>query len=433
VANFFLILLLIALNAFFVASEIVLIAIRRTKVEEWVKQGNPQARLLAYALDHIDHFISATQLGVTIVSLLLGWIGEPILAGELAGLFQFLPGGVAGPLAHTLSIILTFLIITVVSVVFGELVPKSIALQKTEFVSLVVIAPLWAFSSLLQPFIRVLSTMANGVLRLLRLRPASEVKPVYSEEELKLIIDQVRASGAIPKEEADLVRNVFRLKSIPIRDIMMPRTDIVAFESMMNFKTFLAAKEKDTHSRFPIYNRTIDDIIGFIHVKDVYRVHHQTDEGTRLKDTSFMRKIINVPETKKALEVLLDMRHKHIHVAVVNDEYGGTSGIVTLEDIIESLVGDIQDEFDQPIKAVHRHIDGSYLIDGRADIEVLRTRFRIPVRGHGYTTVGGFVFGLLGHAPKVGDRVQVGSTIFEVTMISGKRIQTVRLRKELLT
>lgn len=430
VSQIILLIFLILLNAFFVASEFVLIALRKTQVEELVKKGSPFARYLLIAVDHLDNYISATQLGVTMVSLILGVVGEMTVAQKLAGLFSFMPTGPAAVFTHAVSFIIAFLLITYLQIVIGELVPKAIALQKTEFTALIVIAPLTLFAKIFSPFIKILNKSARFVLLAIRLHPTSSHQLNYSIDEIKMILDEFRQSGILPKGEVEMAQNVFKLQDIPTKQIMIPRTDIVAYEETTTFKSVLKHTNSNGFSRFPVYSRTIDNIVGFIHIKDVYRAILANEGDKRLSKSSKIRKILVVPENKKADEVLLDMRRKHIHLAVVDDEYGGTAGIVSLEDIIESLVGEIQDEFDKPIKEIRREIDGSFLIDGRASLEAVQKRFPIPVKGLGYSSIGGLVFGLLGREPRVGDKVQLSNITFTVEEIEGKRVRTIRLRRE---
>lgn len=421
------IILLILLNGFFVASEFVLIALRKSKVDEFEETGNPTARFIKNATDNLESFISATQLGVTIVSLLLGWLGEVFISGKLIALLSFMPKGPVLIAANAIAIVIAFMLVTYLQIVLGELVPKTIALQKTELLAMVIIVPLTLFANFFRPFILFLNHSANLVLKFMGISTASPHPMAYSEEELKMILHEFGKGGIFPNDEVEMAENVFKLREIPIKQIMIPRTDIIAFEETTTFNSVLKHIDHKGYSRYPVYKRTIDNITGFIHVKDIYKSNIKTDGDKKIYRTSLIRKVLCVPETKKADEVLLDMRKKHIHLAVLNDEWGGTAGIVTLEDIIESLVGEIQDEFDVPIREIKRQIDGSYHIDGRASIEAVQERFRLPVKGLGYTTMGGLVFGLLGREPRINDKVQLGNIIFEVTEIEGKRVKSIKL------
>jgi CBS domain containing-hemolysin-like protein len=421
VPQLILIVLLVIINGYFVASEYALVAIRRTRIDELVKQGNSVARLVARALDNRVSYISATQLGNTIVGLILGWIGEPAVAGYLQLFFASFSKGFASFLAHGLSIVIAFVFITFLTIVIGELVPKTIALQKAETVSFIVIAPLSVFVRLFAPFISVLNRSSNLILRLFRFTPVSADQ---------LILDQVKLKGNMPLDELEMVENAFRLGDLPVKQIMMPRTDVAAFDIDTTLKTLVKNIENGSYSRYPVYDGSIDNITGFIHVKDVYKSILRMEGDKKLSQTKLIRKIISVPETKKADEALFDMRRKHVHLAVVNDEFGGTEGIVTLEDIIENLVGEIQDEFDKPVKEIQRQLGGTYLIDGRTSPEVVQRKFHMPIKGQGYATMGGFIFGLLGREPHKNDRLQIGNIVFEVEEIDGKRIKTIQARRE---
>ncbi|MBI4078767.1 MAG: HlyC/CorC family transporter [Candidatus Levybacteria bacterium] len=424
------VILLVLLNGYFVASEFALVAVRKTRIDELVKKGNAAAKLVQKAILDLDSFISATQLGITLASLALGWIGEPAIAHFLEPHLQFLPKDIALFSAHTLSIIIAFSIITFLHIVLGELAPKTVALQKAELTSLFVIAPLSLFTTVFRPFIWILNSAGSLVLRIFGFSAPSGHQLVHSEEEIKMLLTQSAASGIIPQKEVEMVYSVFRLGDIPVKQIMIPRTDIIAFNVSTSLNDIIKRAIRHPHSRFPVYEHSIDTIIGFIHIKDIYKTILKTKSDTLLSQTHLIRVIISVPETKRIDEVLRDMRNKRIHIAVVNDEYGGTAGIITLEDVIESLVGEIQDEFDQPLQDIQKQKDDSYLVDGAASIEKVQNKFRLPMRGQGYTTIGGLVFGLLGREPKKGDQVQIGNIVFTVEAMEKRRIKTLRLKKE---
>lgn len=349
-----LVLLLVLLNGYFVASEFSLVAVRKTRIDELVKRGNPAAKLVQRALTDLDSLISATQLGITIASLALGWVGEPFLARIFEPFFSFLPKQLSGITAHGVSIAVAFILITILHIVIGELAPKSVALQRAEKVSLVIIAPLLLFTTVFRPFIWFLNGAGGLVLKLFGFIPPSGHQLVHSEEEIKMILSQSAQSGVIARQEAEMAHKVFKLGDIPVKTIMVPRTEIIAFNVVMTVKEVTKRIEHTLHSRFPVYEHSIDSIIGFIHVKDIYREVLRDKEQKSLAEINVIRDIISVPEAKTADEVLLDMQRKRIHIGVVTDEFGGTTGIVTMEDIIESLVGEIQDEFETPIKDIQK-------------------------------------------------------------------------------
>ncbi len=424
-----LVLLLVLLNGYFVASEFALVAVRKTRINELAKKGSKRAKILQGALNELDNYISATQLGITIASLALGWIGEPAIAHFLEPFFGFLPSEAAIITSHTFAVTIAFTIITVLHIVLGELAPKSIALQRSEATSLLIITPLVLFAKLFKPFIWILNGAGQLVVRLFGLHMTGDEEQIHSEEEIKALLAQSSKGGNIPTKEVEMVYNVFQLGDIPVRLIMVPRTEVLAFNEKMTLEEVGKRIESDTHSRFPIYEKSIDNIEGFIHVKDLYRELLRKPKSTPLSKLSILRETFTVPETKKIDAVLQDMRKKQVHLAVVNDEFGGTAGIVTLEDILESLVGEIQDEFDKPLRQIVRQKDNTYLIDGRTHISELQAKFKFPLKGQGYTTIGGLVFGLLGHEPEIGESVQVSNLQLTVDKLQGKRIKSLVLKK----
>lgn len=425
-----LVLLLVLLNGYFVASEFALVAVRKTRISELAKKGNVTAKLVQKALDELDNYISATQLGITLASLALGWVGEPVLAHLIEPFFSFLPASAAFITAHTAAVALAFTIITFLHIVLGELAPKSVALQRAEATSLVIIPPLVLFTKVFRPFIWVLNGAGQLVLRIFGLHAPSDHQLFHSEEEIKMLLKQSGISGQIPQNEVEMVENIFQLGDIPVKYVMVPRTDIIAFNVSTTLGDILKKVDRDPHSRFPVFETTIDNVIGFIHIKDIYRELLKNGEKTKLSQLKITRTIISVPEMKKIDAVLQEMRRKRIHLAVVNDEYGGTAGIVTLEDIIESVIGEIEDEFDMPLKDITRQKDGSYHVEGHTHIDEIRERFKLPLKGQGYSTIGGLVYGLLGHEPRKGDVVQISNLRIEVKQTHGKRIKTLRIKKE---
>ena len=422
-----LVILLVLLNAFFAASEYAIVALRTTRVDELVKRGDVLAKLIHRAITNKADFISATQLGTTIVSLILGWIGEPVFERLFFSLLSFLPKGGILALAHLVSVIIAFLLLTFLSMIIGELVPKTIAIQRAEMVALVLIAPLTLFVNLFRPFVHFLNKIGNRTLLLLGFNAPTYENLPYTKEELKLLFHQISESGIMAKEEFRIVDNVFKLSDKQIKQLMTPRTEILTVNVHL-YVSKIREQLDPRYSRFPVYKGNVDNIIGFIHVKDIYHFENTPGKEKKLIETSLVRKIISVPETKMANEVLLDMRKKHVHLAVVYDEYGVMVGVVTLEDIIESLVGEIQDEFDKPILNIRRNTDGTYLIEGNVLLEKIQKRFHLPIEGQGYTTIGGLIFGLLGREPRIGDKITISNKVFEVKSVEGKRIKQLVLR-----
>lgn len=426
-----LVIVLVFLNGFFVASEFALVGVRKTRIDELAKNGNSAAKLVQSALLNLDSYISATQLGITLSSLGLGWIGEPAIARFIEPqLAIYLSGTAAFITSHTLATIIAFSCITFLHIVLGELAPKTVALQRAEATSMFIIIPLTAFTTLFKPFIWVLNSAGSFVVRLAGLKPPSGHQLVHSEEEIKMILNQSEESGIIPEREVTMVHNIFKLGDITVKQIMIPRTDMIAFNVATPLQEVIKSIKKHLHSRFPVYENSIDTVIGFIHVKDIYQEVLKADGDKKISQTDIIRQIITVPESKKIDQVLIEMKKKRIHMAVVNDEYGGTSGLITLEDVIESVVGEIEDEFEKPLRGIQKQEGGRYTIDGLTSVEEVQKKFNLPVKGQGYTTIGGLVFGLLGHEPRIGDKVQLGNIILEIEQIEGKRIKTLTLKKD---
>jgi CBS domain containing-hemolysin-like protein len=292
---------------------------------------------------------------------------------------------------------------------------------------LFIIGPLTAFTYIFRPIIWILNKSGFLIITLFGFSNPIAQQAVHSEEEIKMLLSQSGRSGEIAKDEVEMVYNVFQLGDTTVKQIMIPRTDIMAFNVAVTLADVIKNIRKNVHSRFPVYEHSIDTIIGFIHVKDIYKTALTVDPKKKLSDLNLIRNIITVPESKKANEVLIEMRKKRVHLAVVNDEYGGTAGIVTLEDVLESLVGDIQDEFEKPENPIQKQHDGSFLIDGLVPVKTVITKFNLPMRGQGYSTIGGLVFGLLGHQPKIGEKVQIGNIIFTVEHMEKKRIKSLHL------
>jgi CBS domain containing-hemolysin-like protein len=358
-----LVFLLVFLNGFFVASEFSLVAIRKTRIAELVKKKNRSAGFVQKALDNLNTFISATQLGITLSSLALGWIGEPAIAHMLEPMFRnFLPEKAAFFSSHGVAFVIAFAIITSLHIVLGELAPKTIALQRAEKTVLWIIAPLLLFTTVFRPFIWVLNEAGFLVLRLAGFRVKEHETEVHSEEEIKMILAQSAKEGAIEQEEAEMVYSVLRFGDLPVKQVMIPRRKIIAFDAQTPLEKVVKIAENNLHSRFPVYKGTIDNVIGFMHIKDIYRqvltdtklnfvsglykLFLKKDEGARIFQTKLTRDILKVKESRRIDDVLLDMRKKRVHIAVVTDKNRRTIGIATLEDIIESLVGEIHDEFE---------------------------------------------------------------------------------------
>lgn len=359
-----LIFILVFLNGFFVASEFAIVTVRKTRIDELVREGNKRAEFVQNAIKNLESYISAIQLGVTISSLGLGWVGESTIANLIAPYFSvFLPDEIATISAHSIGISISFILITYLLIVLGELIPKTIAYQKSEKIALMIIIPITIFHIIFRPFIFILNKSSVMILKLIGFKKPSANSMVHSEEEIKMILAQSAEEGAIEKAEAEMVFRVLKLGDLPVKEIMIPKTKIIAFEIETPIKSVIKIAEENLHSRFPVYKDSVDNILGFIHIKEIYKYSLSIPKqkiienlyntllrkeiGTKISKTKLIRKILKVSEDQEIDEVLLEMRSKRVHIAVVNDKLGKTTGIITLEDILETLVGDIHDELEK--------------------------------------------------------------------------------------
>jgi CBS domain containing-hemolysin-like protein len=337
--------LLVLMNAFFVAAEFALVAVRRTRVDELINQRRAGAMAVRHAIEHLDDAIAATQLGITLASLALGWIGEPLVARLLVPLFAFLPAEGSWIAAHSVATVIAFCAITAMHVILGELAPKAIALERPDVVSLWVARPLLWFSTVTRPFIKLMNGAGNGVVRLLGFTPISGHEMVHSVEELGMIIEETRRAGVLPRDQAEYVRNVFRLPAKHVRDCLVPLERMAALELHMPEQQILHQVRAGAHTRMPVYDGNVDNIVGIVNTKDLF--HLFSLRGMVVLDDAMYPPIFVDPE-RPISEVLRQFRAKRRPMAVVRDASGKTLGIITLEDIVEEIVGEIEDEHDPP-------------------------------------------------------------------------------------
>jgi magnesium and cobalt exporter, CNNM family len=409
---------LILLNAFFVAGEYGLVTARRTRIRELEERGNRRARAVLGIVSDPPRFIAAMQLGVTLTSLGIGALGEQALAKVFDPI-----------MASVLAFALAFLIITFLHVVIGELVPKGIALQHSETVALAVSAPVRGFFVLFKPLIWVLQRSTELVLRIFGLEPPGGDMEVYSEAELKMLLSRSREEGEIEQQEQEMLYKVFDFADKEVSAVMVPRPEVVALSVDLPPEEALAAMIESPYTRYPVYRESLDKIIGMIHVRDLFSaIVDRGIAGVELE--SLVRPAHIVPETKDLAALLAEFRRTNQHMAIVVDEYGDLEGIVTLEDLLEEIVGEIEDEFDLPDESIEQLPDGRMRIDGTFPIDDFNQQFHRDLPIEDYHTVGGFVFGLLGRAPERGDEVEYDGTRFKVLDVEGSRIE--RLEVELV-
>jgi magnesium and cobalt exporter, CNNM family len=424
---------LVATNGFFVAAEFGLVKVRRTRIDELVAEGKRVAKVVQDELRHMDNYIAATQLGITLASLALGWIGEPSLAHLIEPLFAFTGGTAATELAHSAAIAVSFFLITMFHIVLGELVPKSIALQRSEGTTFFVARPLYLFARLFRPFIVFMNGLGNLVVRAFGLQTASEHGSVHTVKELEMLVAQSHKAGLLDNEEEVLLRRIFDFGEKTAQHVMVPRTEIVGVSQNITFEQLRERVAQERYTRFPVYEGTLDNIIGLVHIKDVFTLLSKRDSGEPFAVQSILRPVLMVPKTTAITKMMTLMQHKKAHLAVVISEYGETAGIVTLEDILEEIVGEVQDEFDTLEEGVRSEVeilaDGSYSVDGLMTVDAFADRFGVTFGALHSATIAGYVFGELGRIPKVGDSISIGKYRLQVEAMDHFRIARLRVKR----
>lgn len=428
------VILLVAANAFFVAAEFALVASRRTRIDAMIRRGDRQAKSVKVALQHLDRYISGTQLGITLASLGLGWIGKPALAGTIESLFGGLPAPLDVIATESVAVGVAFAIITILHIVLGELAPKALALLHPEQTSRWVAQPLIVFTIATNPFIWVLNGTANAVLRLFGARAPTEHERVHSPEEIKMLVEQSRRTGGLGAGDARMLEGVFEFSEKNARDVMTPRTDIVALPADASLAEAADRIAAAGRSRYPVAGESLDDIVGIVHAKDILR-GLRSKSGDPVK--TIARPAFFVPGTREVEDVLADMKRQKVHLAIVLDEFGGTAGLVTMEDLLEEIVGAIYDEYDQvptPAGALTKPEasggpggGGVPILRGSMEISEVNRLLKLHLDEADYTTIGGLLFGRLGRLPKVGDRINLQGATFEILEMDGRRVGRVRV------
>ena len=402
---------LILLNGFFVAGEYALVTARRTRMQELAQEGNRRARAVLRIVANPPRFIAAMQLGVTATSLGIGALGEHALARVFDPI-------VAGAIALTLA----FLIITFLHVVVGELVPKGVALGYSERTALAVSAPVNTFFIVFRPLIWVLQRSTEVILRALGLQPPGGEMEVYSEAELKMLLSRSREEGEIEEQEQEMLYKVFDFADKEVSAVMVPRPEVVALSIDLPPEEALAAVIESPYTRYPVYRGSLDDVVGILHVRDLFSALN--DRGLNaVRLDQILRPAHIVPETKDLAALLGEFRRTNQHMAIVVDEYGELEGIVTLEDLLEEIVGEIEDEFDLPDESIEQVNETTVRIGGTFPIDDFNEQFGTELPIEDYHTVAGFVFGLIGRAPEAGDEVEHDGVCFRVLDVEGSRIE----------
>jgi putative hemolysin len=436
----FLLLLLVAANAFFAAAEFALVSVRDTRIQQLIDARRIGARIVQKLHRNLDEVVNGVQLGVTIVSLTLGWVGEPLLAQMMLGPVQDLPH--ASVYAHGIAIVVSFVLITFLHVILGELVPKSLALQRAEQVALAVAAPMDVFITLTRPLLFVMSRAAGWVLRIFGSRRIRQ-GPVHSPDELKLIVTASREVGEIPPFQEEMIHKALELDNVTVREVMVPRPDIFSLPGDLTLSDALGRVVEEQHSRVPVYDpqRGPEHIIGVLYAKDLMRWTRLRLTATpeqpvaarvsAMRISQIMHDVLVVPETKVLTELLEEFKERKRHLAVVVDEFGSTAGVITVEDVLEQIVGEIEDEFDvaPPQQDL---VEGkiAVLLEGSASLRDLESQYQLLLpRDSGFETLAGFILARLQKIPRQGESFDYEGHRYTVQELDGHRIAKVKIEK----
>lgn len=410
------VLTLVFANGFFVAAEFALVTVRKTRIDQLVAEGNRLARTVRRAVSDPDSYIAATQLGITMASIGLGWVGEPTVAGTIEPVLGFAA-------AHSIATALAFALITALHIVLGELAPKTIALQHAERAALIVAKPTELFMIVFWPFIALLNAMGRGVVRALGLRAPSRHSLVHSEEELKMLVTASQEAGVLEEDEEQMLHRVFEFADLTAAQVMIPRTEMVAVPTTATLARASEEIQRLPYPWLPVYRNSLDDIAGVVLVTDLFRALSMPPAQFDL--TTFVRDVLTVPETMKADDLLSEMRRERMHLAIVIDEYGSTAGMVTFEGLMERIVGEVVTESNPAGARIRVFPDGGALLDGLVLVADVNDRFGLHIDEASYNTVGGYVLGRLGQRARIGDRIEVEGRTLRVEALDGLRVARV--------
>jgi len=415
----------VALNGLFVAAEFAFVRIRATQVDRLVNEGRASAGLVRTATARLDQYLAVCQLGITICSLGIGALAEPAIASLIEPAFE--DAGVPGALVHPVAIAIALTIASFFHVVFGELAPKTLAIQRAEGTSLFVAPFMRFFYYLLLPLTALFNGTANAITRAFGIPPASEGEESHTEEEIRTLITQSTRQGYLEYDESEMIGGVFELGDTTVREIMVPRPDVVSFSADTPLSELVAAAAAGNYTRYPIYeDETGDRIIGAVHVKDLLRNTVQSVGGVDLKasprERDIVREVLTVPENRRIDDILDDFQKREIQMAIVIDEWGSFEGLVTIEDILEEIVGEIRDEFDEEEPLLRKLSSGTYSVDGRIPIGVVNDALDSEFESEDFDTIGGLVLGELGRPPEEGDEILLNGHLLRVDEVDGSRV-----------
>jgi CBS domain containing-hemolysin-like protein len=411
---------IVLLNAFFVAAEFAIVKVRATQIESLAREGSRRARISQHITEHLDIYLSSCQLGITMTSLGLGWVGEPFVAELIFPLFGGLTANPA--LLHTIAFVIAFSFITFLHIVIGEQAPKWLAIQHARRTTLFIAGPLSLFTRVFRPAIWLLNASAQAFLGLLGIAPAGEGDLAQSEEELKLILSKGKA---ITKTGKSISLRALALRDRTAREIMIPRTAVVFLSTERSIEQNIQFAVENQFTRYPLCEKNLDNVLGMIHIKDLVRLYGTQGSGSRLLEVK--RELLFVPETMPLEELLNLFLAKRILMAVAVDEYGGTAGMVTLEDVLEELVGEIRDEFDTEAGPVQKVSETEYIIDGSMSLTDFAALFSLPIDTKDVVTASGHLFQLLGRIPEKGAQVNLGPWRATVESMERRKVKSFRM------
>lgn len=417
------VLALVLLNGFFVAAEFAIVKVRTTQIEPLLRKGQKRATIAHHVITHLDAYLSATQLGITLASLGLGWLGEPFVAQLLQPVFEL--AGIVNPaLLATVSFGVAFAFITFLHIVLGELAPKSLAIQRAQSVTLAASPPLHFFFVIFKPAIWALNGTANAFLRAIGIQPVSESDLAHSEEELRLLLSH---GTAISTTSRSILLQAMELRKRTVREVMVPRTEVVFLSSEKTLEENIAIALEHQFTRYPLCERELDNVLGMIHLKDLFKLQNQRGPGTGL--LAIKRDVLFVPETMELEKLLNVFLGRRVLMAIVVDEYGGTAGLITLEDVLEELVGEIRDEFDVEPVRVQRVGEQEFLLDGSMPLHDFERMFDVAPDTKDVVTLSGYVVHLLGRVPETGTSLRLGPWQAVVEAVDGKKVKQLRVKK----
>ena len=428
--NIFVILFLLFVNAFFVAAEFSLVKVRKTRLEQLSNEGNSNAKKALKLVNDVNRMLAAAQLRVTIASIALGWVAESTIVQIIEPVIRFVVSSYSTISAHIIAVPISFVLVTYFHVLLGEQLPKCISLRHPETLSLLIATPMDMFITILKPFVLLLEVSGNKILAACHAN-SEDASLVHSTEELDMLVDASYNEGVLNETEAEMLHNMFKFSDLMAKQVMIPRTDMVCIPNDISYEELNKTALENQYTRYPVYEENIDKILGFIHVKDLYSMA-MTHENYSIK--KLIRPLILVPETMTLDNLIIEFKKRHCQIAVVIDEFGGTSGLITLEDVLEEIIGDVQDEFDEDTEANIKEIgENTYIANGMMRIDEFVEFFNLKESQFDeddVDTIAGLVVKLLGRIAEVEDTVTFNGLTFTVKEIDGARITKLQIYRE---